>query len=790
MSGRARVLCLLAVIVAASSVASLARADGDPGSDVLVFQNLFVGSDAGLSVRQQAQFGGLLQNAAGAGFPIRVAIIASRSDLGAVTALWGAPRSYARFLGIELSLAYTQRLLVVMPNGFGFNWPGHSSAAAYALLARIPIRSGGSGLLAAAQSAVRGLAASSGVSLDASRTTAAAANQASGQAAIPAGISTTTTAPRVSGGSDDSIAIIAAALAALAICLTAVFVFRRRRDPRRARASSPLGPKQRSSSYPRRWLVPGFALMSCVAVGASAVAIVLLLGASSTAQSDALAANPELDPGTALNQPAPDFTLSNQFGQPVSLHSFRGKVVLLAFNDSECTTLCPLTTTAMVDAKAMLGAAGSQVELVGIDANPAAISLEDVWSYSELHGVLHEWDFLTGSLAQLRRVWKAYAVEAQIQRGLISHSPALFVIGPNGSEAKVYVTQQSYAAVGQLGQLLAQEASSLLVDHPRVNSDLSYSHVTGLSPAASLALPRAGGGTVAVGPNRSGRLFVFFATWDQEITSLAGQLQALDGYESAAAASGLPELTAVDEGTVEPSSAALRRFLGTLAHPLSYPVAIDQSGRVADGYQVEGVPWFVLTSPSGQILWYWEVDTSGWLSRSELVQHVRAALARALGTSATPAAVAHELAGSPAPLASLHQQAGQLLGSEPELAARIRALRGFPVVVNAWASWCTPCRSEFGLFASASALYGRRVAFVGADTGDSASDARAFLAQHPISYPSYQATTSDLGSLAVIEGLPTTIFIDRAGRVVYVHTGQYDSQGTLDEDIGSYALGG
>jgi len=42
----------------------------------------------------------------------------------------------------------------------------------------------------------------------------------------------------------------------------------------------------------------------------------------------------------------------------------------------------------------------------------------------------------------------------------------------------------------------------------------------------------------------------------------------------------------------------------------------------------------------------------------------------------------------------------------------------------------------------------------------------------------------------VIEGLPTTIFIDRAGKVTYVHTGQYDSQGTLDEEIGSYGLGG
>ena len=168
---------------------------------------------------------------------------------------------------------------------------------------------------------------------------------------------------------------------------------------------------------------------------------------------------------------------------------------------------------------------------------------------------------------------------------------------------------------------------------------------------------------------------------------------------------------------------------------------------------------------------------------------MRAALARAPKAPASAAAAAQELAGSPAPLAALHQQASQLLGSEPALAARIRSLRGYPIVINAWASWCTPCRSEFGLFAAASAQYGRRVAFLGADTNDSAGDARSFLAQHPVSYPSYQASTSGLSSLAVIEGLPTTIFINRAGKVVYVHTGQYDSQGTLDADISTYALG-
>ncbi len=80
--------------------------------------------------------------------------------------------------------------------------------------------------------------------------------------------------------------------------------------------------------------------------------------------------------GTRLNTVAPAFTLTDQFGKKVSLRVFRGKVVVLSFNDPECTTICPLTTTAMLEAKKLLGPAAANVQLLGVGANPEATGVK------------------------------------------------------------------------------------------------------------------------------------------------------------------------------------------------------------------------------------------------------------------------------------------------------------------------------------------------------------------------------------------------------------------------------
>src|SRR6201997_1986541 len=126
-------------------------------------------------------------------------------------------------------------------------------------------------------------------------------------------------------------------------------------------------------------------------------------------------ANPNLDLGTSLHsQPAPEISLTNPFGQHMSLSQFRGKAGMLGFEDSECTTVCPLTTQSMVLAKELLGKAWDNVQLLGVDPNPAATSVADVLAYSRAHGMVNRWDFLTGSPAQLKSVWNAYHIAVQI----------------------------------------------------------------------------------------------------------------------------------------------------------------------------------------------------------------------------------------------------------------------------------------------------------------------------------------------------------------------------------------
>jgi cytochrome c biogenesis protein CcmG/thiol:disulfide interchange protein DsbE len=155
----------------------------------------------------------------------------------------------------------------------------------------------------------------------------------------------------------------------------------------------------------------------------------------------------------------------------------------------------------------------------------------------------------------------------------------------------------------------------------------------------------------------------------------------------------------------------------------------------------------------------------------------------------TPAQARAQLAGSPRPLASLHTQAGALLdGGVSAYEARVATLRGRPVVVNAWASWCGPCKREMPYFSRTAVRFGRRVGFLGVNAGDTDDKAREFLRAHFVPYPSYVDPHDEIAQeVGVRAGLPTTVFYGRDGKVAYVHQGQYRDEAALVTDVKRYA---
>jgi len=200
---------LLLVALLALVAVPVARADGDPASDYLITQRVFLPYDTKIPKSDQQVLAGIVTDAHRKGYPIRVAVIGSDYDLGSVTILWKQPKRYAQFLAQELQFVHKDPLLTVMPNGMGFSWVGHDPAGENATLAAIPIAPGGHGLGQAAVKGVQQLAAARGLRLTPVKVAAANSSHKN---------------------RDDRLVIVAAVAAVLVVASVArLLVLRRRR---------------------------------------------------------------------------------------------------------------------------------------------------------------------------------------------------------------------------------------------------------------------------------------------------------------------------------------------------------------------------------------------------------------------------------------------------------------------------------------------------------------------------------------------------------------------------------
>jgi cytochrome oxidase Cu insertion factor (SCO1/SenC/PrrC family) len=401
-------------IAAGTLLPAAARADGDPASDVLVTQSLFVPQDAGLTDAQRARLSGLLNAAERAHYPIRVAIIPTPLDLGAVTEFWRKPNAYARFLGIELSLVYKGPLLIVMPNGFGINWPGHSTSSAVGTLAKIPVKPTGAGLLATLETAVRALATSAGMTV--SSDTGVAATHAH---------------------SDTLEVLVAIAIAAVIAITAGSFALRRSRQGETRKL---LAPSSRTVVRLLGWAVPVVALVLAIGV------IVHVLASSGSKRVRGIGAVTENSPYVfPSRRRAPSFSLTDQNGRPVSLAAYRGRPVILTFVDPLTPELDPRAARILNAVEHALPAS-QRPAILAVSVNvygDAHLDLErDIAKWQ----LVTQWRWAVGSPRQLAAVWKHYyAVVDVITKQIagatqrrISASKMAYLIDGNGYERALF----------------------------------------------------------------------------------------------------------------------------------------------------------------------------------------------------------------------------------------------------------------------------------------------------------------------------------------------------------------
>ena len=199
----ARRAAALAAVGLFLALPGTARANGDPASDYLLVRDSFLPFTSGIDKGAAERLDETLKAADKAGYKIKAAVILAPTDLGTAFSLFRKPQRYTQFLGLELSFVYRGRLLVVMPNGYGYAVNGKPDPKSSRVLARVtPPGADATKEVEAATRAIQRLAAADGQRLDVSS----------------------------AGGSQtrDRITIAAAATAGIAV-IAAIAVYRRQR---------------------------------------------------------------------------------------------------------------------------------------------------------------------------------------------------------------------------------------------------------------------------------------------------------------------------------------------------------------------------------------------------------------------------------------------------------------------------------------------------------------------------------------------------------------------------------
>ena len=130
---------------------------------------------------------------------------------------------------------------------------------------------------------------------------------------------------------------------------------------------------------------------------------------------------------------APDFTLLDQDGKPVSVSALRGRVVAITFLDSHCKQLCPLEADQLGQVQRSLGA-GAHLSVLVVSVAPATDTPSSERAFAATHRWSGDWHWLIGTPDQLAAVWKAYSIAVQNTPDNILHSSVLYLVDRDGFE--------------------------------------------------------------------------------------------------------------------------------------------------------------------------------------------------------------------------------------------------------------------------------------------------------------------------------------------------------------------
>lgn len=314
---------------------------------------------------------------------------------------------------------------------------------------------------------------------------------------------------------------------------------------------------------------------------------------------------------------APDFHLTDQYGASMSLSEFRGRPVVLSFNDDECADLCTLLAEDVVQADRDLGAAQNAIAFVSINANPYHPAPADVASWTTDHGLgsLPNWYFGTADAATLAKVAADYGVRIELDAASQSvvHGTEIFFIDPKGHEAAVGQFGTDSANTAPFAHAMAQMAMDLQPSSARTRvggSDLGVPSADGTAigsqPAGFrlplLTDPAKTGGTAA---DRGRYTVVNF--WSSSCTACRSEMPDLE-QEFVLLGS---KVSFVGVDVADPASAG---SAFAAAAGAGYPLVSDADGTVAGRFQVTGLPFTVILDPAGRIL----IRHAGRMTREQL----------------------------------------------------------------------------------------------------------------------------------------------------------------------------